>query len=561
MRIMFKQLEPPLIAVLFISLAILVAGWRVFWFMTDDAYIAFRYVSNSVKGFGYVWNPPPFRPVEGYTSFLWVLVLDFCWRVFGAEPPRIANWLLLVFSCLNLVIWVAIADSIARARGYASSYKRALLVFSAILGIVLNRTFLTWSSSGLEAAFFNFLVSFWIWINIHPFKKSNSYVFAIALASSLIYLARPDGLVYVGFSLALAAHAFANEEQGSKRGLSSVLAFAPFLIFIVHLLWRKSFYGVWLPNTYYAKYVSAWPESGLKYLACFVIEYGLWFWLGALTVWSVALWRKTGLFSLKTSWVSMLKPAMVISAITFPFAYYTLIIGGDHFEYRVYSYFVPLIFVSFLLFVLDLTSSFRRAVSLMLLFVMISLPVQWVHWFHSQKFVDRVNTFKSTEPINQYFPQPFRALVIIFDENQRWLSSHFVGIRYKKHKALHEHVVANFPSRDDTGSFEELRYPVYATSGVGVPGWVLPNFAIIDTLGLNDYVIARNPVTPSEVRWMAHERKPPAGYVECFSPNVEGETDPTSGAERAVIVPRAVPLTRNSIIECEQKPWLVQQPM
>lgn len=51
-------------------------GWKLFWFMTDDAYIAFRYVSNSMLGLGYVWNPPPFHPVEGYTSFLWVAILD-----------------------------------------------------------------------------------------------------------------------------------------------------------------------------------------------------------------------------------------------------------------------------------------------------------------------------------------------------------------------------------------------------------------------------------------------------------------------------------------------------
>ena len=61
--------------------AALVAGWQLFWFLTDDAFIAFRYVSNSQFGRGYVWNPPPFLPVEGYTSFLWVALLDGVWRL------------------------------------------------------------------------------------------------------------------------------------------------------------------------------------------------------------------------------------------------------------------------------------------------------------------------------------------------------------------------------------------------------------------------------------------------------------------------------------------------
>ena len=41
-------------------------GWRLFWFLTDDAFIAFRYISQAHDGHGYVWNAPPFQPVEGY---------------------------------------------------------------------------------------------------------------------------------------------------------------------------------------------------------------------------------------------------------------------------------------------------------------------------------------------------------------------------------------------------------------------------------------------------------------------------------------------------------------
>jgi arabinofuranosyltransferase len=65
-----------LAALLLLAALGLYLGWRVFWFLTDDAYIAFRYISTSRLGYGYVWNPPPFKPVEGYTSFLWVFLLD-----------------------------------------------------------------------------------------------------------------------------------------------------------------------------------------------------------------------------------------------------------------------------------------------------------------------------------------------------------------------------------------------------------------------------------------------------------------------------------------------------
>ena len=93
-----------LAALLAASTAVLVWGWREFWFLTDDAFISFRYVSNSLLGHGYVWNAPPFRPVEGYTSFLWVLLLDLVWRFTGAPPTQSANLISLGFSWAAMLL-------------------------------------------------------------------------------------------------------------------------------------------------------------------------------------------------------------------------------------------------------------------------------------------------------------------------------------------------------------------------------------------------------------------------------------------------------------------------
>ena len=57
--------EPSARYVLLWALAVVVAylGYRCFWFLTDDAFIVFRYVSNLRLGYGLTWNPPPFAPV------------------------------------------------------------------------------------------------------------------------------------------------------------------------------------------------------------------------------------------------------------------------------------------------------------------------------------------------------------------------------------------------------------------------------------------------------------------------------------------------------------------
>ena len=52
-------------------------GWlaEMSWFLTDDAFISFRYVRNLLEGHGLVFNPG--ERVEGYSNFLWTLELAF----------------------------------------------------------------------------------------------------------------------------------------------------------------------------------------------------------------------------------------------------------------------------------------------------------------------------------------------------------------------------------------------------------------------------------------------------------------------------------------------------
>ena len=66
-----------------IAVALLVAGISVFHFTCDDAWIAFRYAHNLLEGRGLVWNPAPFPPVEGYTSFFWVVICAAGWGLTG----------------------------------------------------------------------------------------------------------------------------------------------------------------------------------------------------------------------------------------------------------------------------------------------------------------------------------------------------------------------------------------------------------------------------------------------------------------------------------------------
>lgn len=526
--------------------AVAVVGWRAFWFLTDDAFIAFRYASNAVEGYGLVWNPPPFRPVEGYTSFLWVTLLAEIWKLTGAQPPEVANTLSLWFGlgslalCARLVGRFRLPEPLAR--------HRLALTAVVLFGTVCNRTFLTWLSSGLETALFNFALLWWVTEALaRGSDRTRSWVIRLSTSAAIAALTRPDGLLAVGGTVLLLADAWGQREAGLRAAMGWLRAL-PLAATPVHVLWRHSFYGEWLPNTFYAKHVAAWPESGWRYLASFTVENGVWVWLAIAALWLVVATRRlarAGWRPPRRSW-----PALVVAGVLFGhFSYYTWIIGGDHFEYRVYSHLPPLLFASGLWMLAALTRRAGVVFAALSLFFVASLPVAYVHWSETRHLDTRRETHGLARPIAARFPAPLRPIVGAWDDWQSWLVEHHVGMRHQEHKLFWLYRTRTLPGRSEGAKLRWSERPVTATNSVGVVGWVLPGVAVIDTFGLNDRVIARAPVEAGRKRLMAHDRHPPIGYVKCFRPNV------FTNRAAALQEPRSTPLTDDEIRACEARDW------
>jgi len=511
-------------------------GWRLFWFMTDDAFIAFRYVSNSILGLGYVWNPPPFQPVEGYTSFLWVVLLDVIWRWLGVEPPQVANYLSLFFSLLTLglVVWIVMRMSL----GERLARIRLLFLALVLLGTLSNRTFLAWTSSGLETALFNFCFTLWIAIAVMSRRRDGLWLFGLTLSASLVYLARPDGLLVLACTLVLSGLLFFSLRSGGRLTVRTLTGLSPLVIPVAHLAWRRFTYGEWLPNTYYAKHVAAWPESGIRYLASFILEYGLWFWI-AILLWLGFVWfgrgmpigESTGKLLVPGRFRSEQLPVLPIVLVTIlgHVGYYTLIIGGDHFEYRVLSYLIPLVFISMVWMLNRIMSDAVMAACAIGLFILISWPLPWTHWTITRDLTTRDDTWIMRIPIAPDFPRGLRWYAEPFDKLQSWLIEHHVCMRHQEHKIFYEFLSARFPARSMHVPALAGEYPVAAFQSVGIPGWAFPRVAILDAWGLNDYVIARHRARPRKMRYMAHDRIPPEGYLESYSLNYGLMVNQSSG--------------------------------
>src|SRR5438093_8754 len=70
-------------------------------FVTDDAFISFRYAKNLVSGYGLVFNPG--EKVEGYTNFLWTVLLGSGFK-FSLDPVILSEVLGIFFYACTLLL-------------------------------------------------------------------------------------------------------------------------------------------------------------------------------------------------------------------------------------------------------------------------------------------------------------------------------------------------------------------------------------------------------------------------------------------------------------------------
>ncbi|MCB9666044.1 MAG: hypothetical protein H6732_18195 [Alphaproteobacteria bacterium] len=530
--------------------ALAVGGWLLFWYQCDDAYIAFRYISNRRAGWGYVWNPPPFTPVEGYTSFLWIVLLDGLWSLTGLDPTVTATWVDLGFSLLRLGL---VAEAVRRLPlPEAHEGLRPGLVGLSLLGCVTNTTWLAWTSSGLETSMYDALLIGWVFWAVFG-SRGAAWPVVGTLLVSLITLTRPDGLLFlVATPVIVAAERL---RSGWRR--TDALALLPFALPVAHLLWRHATYGFWLPNTYYAKHVRPWPEAGFTYLAVFLLEYTWWIWLVVL---GVLGWRHREDARRLEAWWAHAPTWLALGALVAHAAYYVVRVGGDHFEYRIWLHWVEVAWVIWPWAVVRVAASRRAVLALSATALVGTWWITWPDWIQMRQVETKQRIPKLQLDVAPLFPPPLSWYASLHDLAERWLCRHTTRISHQSHRMFRLHHQKNFPEREASLSVagpelwtEEAeltrRYPVIALGSVGIASWNMPYVAILDRMGLNDRVIARNPVPEDQFRWMAHDRRPPPGYIACYRPNIRW------GPGRFEVKPRTEPLSADDIRACEEA-WM-----
>ncbi len=248
---------------------ILLLHARVYFdYTSDDAYISFRYARNLADGVGLVWNPG--EHVEGYSNFLWVMILAGAHKL-GADIVVSGRWLGFAFAvAAGLGTYALSRDLLDGAPGRLAGVAAAMLL--AACG-----TWALWSTAGLENSLMGMLVLAGVLLHIR--EQDGASLPASGVVWAAVAMTRPDGLVFFGVSALFKAGEALVRVRGGATSAREAVRLAAWLagfaaVFVPYFAWRYSTYGWLFPNTYYAKVGSGIDQynRGLRYVMTFSRE-------------------------------------------------------------------------------------------------------------------------------------------------------------------------------------------------------------------------------------------------------------------------------------------------
>lgn len=219
----------------------------------DDAGISFAYAKNAASGYGLIAQKGDI-PVEGYSNFLWVILLIPCFWLKLFHPiitPKVISCILILLSYIGIFKTIRLIA--------LHKYK---LTFFILSFISINTSFVIWTSSGLENPLYVLLLISFFYISTNISLMNRCIVIKViflAILCAMLAMTRPDGIAYsIIFPLLIAINRFySNGTNGisvkSHLKLLGIYFGVLSLTYGSFLLFRLYYYGDIVPNTYYMK--------------------------------------------------------------------------------------------------------------------------------------------------------------------------------------------------------------------------------------------------------------------------------------------------------------------
>jgi arabinofuranosyltransferase len=284
----------------------------------DDAYISFRYARNLVAGHGLVFNPG--ERVEGYSNLLYV----FCILpgMLVLDPDHVYGWAVAI----NLIFVLGALHVFGRivSRDFGDRNGVTALWLFALCPVLWM-----WTSAGLETPLV-LLIQMLTWLEVSRTVDSRS-IWRLSVLAIAAVLVRPDGVLIAGTAVVVLL-------LSGQRARAVTLALVTVGAVLSVTLWRLSYYGDWLPNTYYAKATSPVLErvrASLRQFIRIAPMTGLLLYTGAILLWPLAVPRAS-LARWRCSRAAPFAFLHTLVLLTF-----WIFVGGDVFDERLLTALFP----------------------------------------------------------------------------------------------------------------------------------------------------------------------------------------------------------------------------
>ena len=231
----------PLAVGLLLTAAHYIRHWR---FTFDDAAISFTFAQHWANGFGLGMFDPRGQLVEGYTHFLWIVILAAGVKL-GVSALFTAKVAGLVFALGS----VGLVQAILLRLG-----ARPWILYGTLL-LPLSFSWIIWSGAGLENALLGFLVLLAVERLLAEDLHPQRLPWGSAVALSLTAMTRPDALVYLGPAFAFKIIQLALNRSQMRMRLRSLALWIGIVALLVgaYQLWHLWYFRYPFPNTVYAK--------------------------------------------------------------------------------------------------------------------------------------------------------------------------------------------------------------------------------------------------------------------------------------------------------------------
>lgn len=289
-------------------------GQETYYTLVDDAMISMRYARNLADGHGITWNIGE-KSVQGYTNFGWMLYMTLLHLI--QLPTSKTSLLLMITNVVCLILNVLTAKRIAELMTPNGWIAPALA--STVVAFYFPLVY--WSLRGMEVGLLSLLISTATFLAL---RLRDGFEWKLTAALALILTVS----VFVRIDAALQASvlagfvvicSFRNRRYSHVALIGLVLVAAMILLY----LFQTSYFGKFLPNTYYLKVTGVSVLDRISVGIRTLLDYSLrdLFFLGFVIVGGL-LWYS-----------DVRSPAILLLLCLFAIqCAYSIYVGGDYVE-------------------------------------------------------------------------------------------------------------------------------------------------------------------------------------------------------------------------------------